>query len=75
MRVAQVQRVARVAERNSLIASAIHAGRRGATQPMACHLLIPLSNFAESFKGIGAAADVLASEERPGHQLVAMQCN
>jgi hypothetical protein len=46
-RVTEVQSVARVAERDGLVASAIHAGHRGTTQSMACHLLILLANFEQ----------------------------
>ena len=69
-----MQRVAGVAERDSLVARAIHAGHRCTTQPMASHLLILLANFAKAIDGVGAAADVLARVVRLGQQLMASKC-
>ena len=74
MRVTEVQRVAGVAERDGLVASAIHAGHPWTTQPMASHLLILLANFAKAIDGVGAAADVLARVVRLGQQLMASKC-
>jgi hypothetical protein len=56
---AEVQRVAGEAERDRLIASAIHAGHCCASQTMACHLLVLLANCAKAIDEVGAAADVL----------------
>ena len=74
LHVAEVQRVACVAERDGLVAGAIHAGHRWTTQPMASHLLILLANFAKAIDGVGATADVLAGVVRFGHQLMACKC-
>ena len=74
LRVAEVQRVACVAERDGLVAGAIHAGHCCASQTMACHLLILLANFATAIDGVGATADVLTGVVRLGHQLMACKC-